>query len=160
MDVLVGAIVALASAFVGALASARFQRAAEQRAWLRDTRLRCYAEFADAARKGPGQNQLFRYQVRDLTEGEALDKAVTTHVVESISLITIELERLSGRIQMVGLPLSELADHIFVTCGDVAVWAANAPRIDAETFPQAKLLYHEDVDDFIEKARADISHSR
>jgi hypothetical protein len=33
MDVLVGALIALASALLGALTSARFQRTAEYRAW-------------------------------------------------------------------------------------------------------------------------------
>jgi hypothetical protein len=121
--------------------------------------VRCYAEFADAARKAAGQNQGFRYRVRDLPEGEALDPETTSYFIEAISTITVELERLSGRIEIVGLPLSGQAEHIFMTCGEVANWIAAAPRIDAQTITGATFVYHEDVDDFIGMARAEVSQS-
>jgi hypothetical protein len=157
MDVLAGALVALASALLGALASARFQRTAEYRAWLRDTRLRCYAEFADAARRATNtQMELFDRMV-ELNAGDTLDERTAGRLLESIAAVGDELERLHSRILMVGLPLAADADRIVVSTREVIWWAEDAGGIKGGTVPDDLLLPPEDVDEFIEKARADLS---
>jgi hypothetical protein len=52
-----------------------------------------------------------------LNTGDTLDARTAGRLLESIAAVADELERLHGRIQMVGLPLAADADRIVVSTG-------------------------------------------
>lgn len=99
--------------FIGVLAGAVLQRSSERRRWLRDIRMRVYAEFTDQAHLAEQATITLRQWLNTIDADGELAAPITEQALNAISEQAVPLWPLYYRIDLVGSPrVRAVADEI------------------------------------------------